>query len=1763
MTGAGDDIIIAGEDGELITDVSIDGVITTADHINDSSNGDWVDAGMGDNIVFGDNGRITASSIDAPQFGSQPITLGLLTTVSPAIGGNDTIYTGIGYDIIFGGTLNDTIVANAVSDNNALESENYDRNTNTQRDSDNIILGDNGFIDYTGLDRHAAGSTTIGYDLQPSDIDVISTTDPTIGGVDTITSGAGYDFIFGGTAGDTIHAGAGNDLVFGDHGKVEAVAESYGGVIARALPMSGGTDYAGIPQLAGLNGSQDPFTFTSIDTQNSDDGGDDKLYGQDGEDIVIGGQGNDLIYGGNDDDDLIGGHNVAGGQDGNDIIDGGRPADADPNTGNDTYVNSTDNDVIAGDNASILRQGNALSPRIRVLDGTIIYGDSNNGNETRDGQALVTDTPQVNPTGVEARTIVIYDHEDTPLAGTHGDDYIAGGAGDDVIFGEMGNDTIQGDGSIQISVSAQRPAGGTLTVAPSTEDFGRFDNGVQLIDTGRDGDDYIEGGDGKDVIFGNLGQDDIVGGSSNLFGLTIDTQRPDGEDFIFGGAGTDLIRSNYGDQSANGHARDADTILGDNGNIYRLVGVNGTPGVGTTGVRLGTPMAKGAFLAFNYDDYANSTLRLIPRATTLLDYIAGGVDFDPVNQPILDNGGPDEIHGESGDDTIYGMKDGDILFGEGQNDDIIGGYGNDWISGGTGIDGILGDDGRIYTSRNVQQANNNDTSLSEPLYGIAKVDQVDKTISTPGNIQVSVINPDHQLKKTVNLTPFNVQDPSLGMQEFLYNPQQADDIIYGGLGNDFLHGGAGDDAISGAEALPDAFVLVYPDDGQTHTEGDGTGEVINVGYNTPQNPGNVLGFEAYRAEEFAAYDEFAPMTKIQVYDSQGNGGNYFLNFDTNAGPAADNDPAVNSDGNDMIFGDLGNDWLVGGTGQDDLFGGYGNDLLNADDNQETDGGLNDLPDGPQLSYEDTAFGGAGRDVLIANTGGDRLIDWAGEFNSYLVPFAPFGLGTVSRSLQPALMDYLYNLSAGDGADPTRAADTGASPARNGEPYGELGLVKQQDADWQDQTGAPADPQPGNIPGGARDVLRGADFNNGKPQGFFVDSGSFTATGGRLEVAPDYVGGDAASVFNVVDQLPTYFEVKATINAGKPTAGLKSNAYIIFDYQSQYDFKFAGVNISTDKLEMGHRTVDGWIVDEQTNMQLKPNKDYDLLLALNGTVATLVVNGSQVFSHAYAPRVDSTGYSYGLNAGMVGLGANNSVARIDNVAIQVLPPEITYENVEDFQDGVADIYTGGNTGTWQVNSSDGNYQGTPLAGQVVADSLTSLDIGSNYLLQVQATLSTDTIGGIVFDHYGDNDYKFAAISTSTNQVLIGHYTYKHGWTIDAAVDINLDANTDYELGVSLKGTTVSVSLNNQAVLGYVYNAVTVDGDFGLLSRDGTTTFDLVTVSTNDPDYQSPQNILAAGTPSTTSTDLPSLTLEQLAPVVEAAIADWKATGLLSDADIATLDALNFQISDLAGLDLGQFSGNTITIDINAAGFGWFVDATPDDNVEFTLLDDGSMVAADGSAAAGLMDLLTVVAHEIGHVLGYSDVSSDGTVLMDASLETGVRLLPETELSFIISATTTSVDTTAVESSTDSTVTGNDVSITSDTTTTVDATASSTTDTAVTDSTTTSGDATFSTVSDTDSQATVTVTDDSSLLDTASTDTSQTDPGTTQLDDPAITDTSSNTVTQTDGTNTSTADVSLTDATTTDSNSTDTAIIDSETTVQTTSPGNSSNSKSHKK
>jgi hypothetical protein len=89
----------------------------------------------------------------------------------------------------------------------------------------------------------------------------------------------------------------------------------------------------------------------------------------------------------------------------------------------------------------------------------------------------------------------------------------------------------------------------------------------------------------------------------------------------------------------------------------------------------------------------------------------------------------------------------------------------------------------------------------------------------------------------------------------------------------------------------------------------------------------------------------------------------------------------------------------------------------------------------------------------------------------------------------------------------------------------------------------------------------------------------------------------------------------------------------------------------------------------------------------------------------------------------------------------------------------------------------------------------------------------------------------------------------------------------------------------------------------------------------------------------------------------------------------------RIADLGGTTLGLAAGRTIWLDDNAAGWGWFVDATPRSDSEYRMSGD--------QGEQRHMDLLTAIAHELGHLLGHDHVM-DG--VMSDTLHTGTRSMP---------------------------------------------------------------------------------------------------------------------------------------------------------------------------
>ncbi len=149
---------------------------------------------------------------------------------------------------------------------------------------------------------------------------------------------------------------------------------------------------------------------------------------------------------------------------------------------------------------------------------------------------------------------------------------------------------------------------------------------------------------------------------------------------------------------------------------------------------------------------------------------------------------------------------------------------------------------------------------------------------------------------------------------------------------------------------------------------------------------------------------------------------------------------------------------------------------------------------------------------------------------------------------------------------------------------------------------------------------------------------------------------------------------------------------------------------------------------------------------------------------------------------------------------------------------------------------------------------------------------------------------------------------------------------------------------------------------------------------------PLKVVTGKAPSATSGQV--LTRANLGPLVEAAIGQWADTGLPGD-QIRRLQQVQFVITDLPGSDLGRASLGTIYLDADAAGYGWFVDATPHRSEEFRAIGPGDQLNAVDSRAVDRIDLFTVVSHELGHIAGLDDLAVSVDGLMSSRLAPGIR------------------------------------------------------------------------------------------------------------------------------------------------------------------------------
>jgi Ca2+-binding RTX toxin-like protein len=1001
LYGQGGNDIIKGNDGNdfLDGDAGVDYLLGDNGDVNSSNgkvtlgtgngndtifggkNNDFIYGQGGNDILFGDSGEITESG-----------NTRTIASVNPSVGGADLIQGNDGDDIIIAGVGNDTEVTGDA-----------DRDT---------ILGDNGKVTL-----NSSGVVT-----------QIETTDPTIGGKDTLSGGADSDIILGGTGDDTLateNDGVTN-ILFGDNGVIVRNNNSIlDTVITSKDEGSGGRDTitgsSNVDILVGGSGNAGAFgsddsTGIGGDTINGNAGndiifgdnarirrnaageivefisllptvgGDDTIEGGTGDDTVYGEGGNDTIQGNEDSDTIYG-------QAGNDAIAGGSFTTGIAD-GTDYIRGGAGDDLIAGDNATIDR----ASRTITNLDGNgaadFLFGD--------DGEIIFSAPGQV----ISATSINSGSDGDDVIRGNIGNDNIFGGAKDDQLFGDSGSDRLLGDhGRITfengnpVLIETTDPTQGGSDRIKDVDGFTIAFGGTGILDT-------ITTGDGADLIIGDNGQALFSNGVLQRIETTF--ANSGGNDTIQAGNAADIVLGGTGDDTIDGGADDAaDILLGDNGVVVRADGSAQANDIFSTAP----------------DDGGRDVIT----GGGGQDIIIGGSGSGEITGGVIGEGG-DRLSGDDGNDIIIGDSGyitrnaqdvveriesrfpetggDDTLNGNAGNDVLVGGSGNDTLTGNTGDDILLGDNGEVVRLDGSSQAN--DIFSTDPDFG-------GRDGMTGG-----------------------------GGQDILIGGSGGGETTGGavGAGGDRLFGNEGDDILLGDNAyitrntanIVESIVTTVPNrGGDDLIEGNDGKDILLGGFGNDDMAGNtsddiLLGDNGRL--DYALDGNLATLDRIQTTDPA-QGGNDSMGGgdgqDIALGGAA-NDTITGNAGDDILIGDNGQilyqggviqtiatidpgiggkDTVSGNAGNDILLGGFDNDLLNGNEGDDKILGDNGRLDfafagetltdptitpnqiilaadttlstldfitttDPSLGGDDTIFGGLGNDQILGGTGSDLI-----------------------------------------------------------------------------------------------------------------------------------------------------------------------------------------------------------------------------------------------------------------------------------------------------------------------------------------------------------------------------------------------------------------------------------------------------------------------------------------------------------------------------------------------------------------------------------------------------------------------------------------------------------------------------------------------------------------------------------------------------------------------------------------------------------------------
>ena len=206
-------------------------------------------------------------------------------------------------------------------------------------------------------------------------------------------------------------------------------------------------------------------------------------------------------------------------------------------------------------------------------------------------------------------------------------------------------------------------------------------------------------------------------------------------------------------------------------------------------------------------------------------------------------------------------------------------------------------------------------------------------------------------------------------------------------------------------------------------------------------------------------------------------------------------------------------------------------------------------------------------------------------------------------------------------------------------------------------GNPEPPLPPSPPG---TLPINEDFSDATADYFRPQTGNWSVQGNRYHATPVAQNHDLMAITTLAleDGLPENLEIEATVNADEGRLELfgivlsdhLTNGFVVFDYHSPDDFKFAGPDMKNDQWVIGNHDSNGWHTDAFAVESLDAATDYEIQVRIeNNTDITLLADGIEKVVYQSPTSVTD---------GELGLGMRDSTTHFDDVTVRELKlPEV--------------------------------------------------------------------------------------------------------------------------------------------------------------------------------------------------------------------------------------------------------------------------------------------------------------------------------------------------------------------------------------------------------------------------------------------------------------------------------------------------------------------------